>query len=187
MVEMDPSQIGRQIQSLREKAGLGLRELSRMAGMSPAALSAIEKGKSSPTLATLHKMLRALGTDFSNFFTHEPKKAASPVFSAAEMQVVEDAFRKYRFLLPKREDIRFEMLMETIAHTEKEPEWESHDCDFGGVVLSGGPMRLEVEGQGEWAVGEGDAFYVNSGLRHRALNLGTGPLKIVTVFDPARY
>jgi transcriptional regulator with XRE-family HTH domain len=186
-MDMGPGQIGRQIQALREKAGLGLRELSRMAGMSPAALSAIEKGKSSPTLATLHKMLRALGTDFSNFFTHEPKRAASPVFSASEMQVVEDAFRTYRFLLPKREDIRFEMLMETIAHTEKEPEWESHDCDFGGAVLSGGPMRLEVEGRGEWTLQEGDAFYVNSGLRHRAKNLGAGPLKIVTVFDPPRY
>jgi transcriptional regulator with XRE-family HTH domain len=184
---IDPDGIGGLIMRLRRKAGFGLRELSRMAGMSPAALSAIEKGKSSPTLATLHKMLRALGTDFAHFFAVPSPPVESPVFPAQKMQEIEDAFRKYRFLLPRRENLRFEMLMETIAPTEKEPEWESHDCDLGGVVLSGGPVRLEIDGRGEWVMKKGDAFYVKAGAKHRAFNLGESDLKILTVFDPPRY
>jgi transcriptional regulator with XRE-family HTH domain len=153
MIDMKPEEIGRHLTLLREKAGLGLREFSRLAGLSPAALSAIEKGKSSPTLATLHKMLRALGTDFANFFNSTGEdKIESPVFLAQSMQTIEDAHRKYTFLLPRREDFRFEGVMETIAHTEKEPEWEQHDCDMGGVVLEGGPVRLEIEGQGQWTM-----------------------------------
>jgi len=187
MVDMMPEEIGRHITRLREKAGLGLRELSRIAGLSPAALSAIEKGKNSPTLATLHKMLRALGTDFSDFFNSVHEKEASPVFFAHQMQEIQDAHRKYVFVLPRREDLRFEVLMETIASTEKEPEWEAHDCDLGGVVLSGGPVQLEIEGQGQWTIGQGDSFYIKAGWRHRGINLGTEPLKILTIFDPPRF
>jgi len=187
MVDMKPDEIGRHITQLREKAGLGLRELSRLAGMSPAALSAIEKGKSSPTLDTLHKMLKALGTTFGDFFNFVPEKIESPVFSARQMKMIEDAHRKYLFLFPRRDDLRFTMLMETIAQTEKESEWATHDCDMGGVVLSGGPARLEIEGQGGWTREVGDSFYVRAGLKHRAVNLGKEVLKIITVWDPPRY
>ena len=138
-------------------------------------------------MATLHKLLRGLGTDFVQFFVGTEEPAQTPVFSAGQMQTVEDVHRKYVFLLPKREDLRFEMLMETIGPAETDPEWELHDCDVGGLVLSGGPMRLEIEGQGEWTVKEGDSFYVKANQRHRAMNLGAGALKIITVFDPPRY
>lgn len=187
MIHPDPEDVGGRLARLRKKAGLGLRELGRQAGMSPAALAAIEKGRSSPTLATLNKLLRALGTDFAHFFAAPPASEESPVFAAGTMQIIQDAFRQYRFLLPRREDFRFEMLMETIARTETEPEWEVHDCDLGGVVLAGGPARLEIEGRGQWTVRKGGSFYIKAGLRHRAVNLGRGDLKILTVFDPPRY
>lgn len=65
---MEPKDLGRGIRNLRIESGIGLRQLSRMADISPASLTAIEKGQSSPVLATLHKVLKALGTDFAEFF-----------------------------------------------------------------------------------------------------------------------
>ncbi|MFA5863759.1 MAG: helix-turn-helix domain-containing protein [Phycisphaerae bacterium] len=184
---MKPEEFGIHLERMRSTMGLGLRELGRKAGMSPGALSAIEKGQSSPTLATLHKILRALGTDFAGFFATSAQNGADPVFEAKTHRMAQDAYRQYVFLFPKREDMRFEMVLETILPTEKKPEWETHDCDLGGYIISGGPVKVEIEGVGKWTLKKGDSFYIKSGHKHRATNMGNNPLKMVTTFDPPRY
>lgn len=184
---MVPKELGRAIRRLRTEAGIGLRQLGRLARISPASLTAIEKGDSSPTLATLHKVLKALGTDFAEFFAHSAENARTPVFSSKEMRSVADEHREYIFLLPKRKDIRFELIHETIAPSESKSEWEVHDCDVGGVILSGGPARLEIEGEGQWRLRQGDSFYVKAGSKHRLINLGKRAIKQITVMDPPRY
>ncbi|MFH1006191.1 MAG: XRE family transcriptional regulator [Candidatus Latescibacterota bacterium] len=183
---MDPKKLGQSIRRLRTEANIGLRALSRMANISPASLTAIEKGGTSPTLATLHKVLKALGTDFASFFGSE-REPENPVFVSGEMHSVSDAHRAYVFLIPKRPDMKFEMVHETIAPTETEAEWEVHDCDIGGVVLSGGPARLEIEAAGAWTLKRGDAFYIKAGSGHRLVNLGKRALTQITVMDPPRY
>ena len=172
---------------MRMEAGVGLRELSRLAEVSAASLTAIEKDKSSPTLATLHKILKALGTNFADFFANSGESLDKPVFAGKQMKHITDGQREYAFLLPKRGDMRFEMVHETISPKESMVEWEVHDCDVGGIILSGGPARLEIEGQGQWDIGKGDAFYVKAGLRHRLINIGKRPLRQITVMDPPQY
>ena len=184
---MDPKELGRNLIQLRTERGVSLREAARRAEISPASLSAIEKAQSSPTLATLSKILKALGTGFADFFSAVPEANESPVFHPAEMRTIEDAHRKYVLLFPKRSDLKFEMVHETIAPAEAETEWEVHDCDLGGIVLQGGPARLEIEGRGAWPLRRGDVFYVKAGLRHRAINLGRRPLKQITVWSPPKY
>lgn len=183
---MEPEDLGRRIRNLRIESGIGLRQLSRMADISPASLTAIEKGQSSPVLATLHKVLKALGTDFAEFFTDSAEKH-SVVFASREMSSVCDEHRKYVFLLPKGKNMRFEMVHETIGSGEKRPHWEVHDCDLGGVMLSGGPGQLEIEGLGRWKVRRGDSFYIKAGFKHRLVNLGKRAIKQITVMDPPRY
>ena len=178
---------GRQILNLRVRQGLSLRELSRLADISPASLSAIEKEQSSPTLATLQKIVKALGTNFSEFFADSSVAVDTPVFPAAGMKRIEDANRTYSLLFPKASYLRFEMIDETISTTDREGEWEVHDFDLGGVVLEGGPMKLEIRDSGEWTLNTGDAFYVNAGMKHRGANMGDVPLRLITVADPPRY
>lgn len=184
---MEPKELGRTIRRLRTEAGIGLRQLGRLADISPASLTAIEKGKSSPTLATLHKVLKALGTGFADFFTSSAESTESPVFSSKQMRSVADKDREYVFVLPKRQDMRFEIIRETIAASESKSEWEVHDCDVGGIILSGGPARLEIQGQGEWSLRQGDSFYIKAGFKHRLINLGKRAIKQITVMDPPRY
>lgn len=180
-------ELGKVIRQLRTEDGIGLRELSRMAGITPASLTAIERGKRSPTLATLHKILKALGSDFAEFFTNSTNKSRSPVFEPKEMVSISDKHRNYKFLLPKRRDVLFEMVDEIISPKEVRSEWEIHDCDVGGMILSGGPARLEVEGQGQWILRKGYSFYIKAGLKHRLVNLGKRAINQITVYSPARY
>lgn len=183
---MDTKELGPGLRRLRQQEGMTLRELSRCAKVSPASLSAIERGESSPTLASLQKILRALGTDFAKFFTAANASDAAPVFSAGDMHAVEDAYRRYVFLLPRRSDIPFEMVHETISPSGGEDEWETHDCNMGGIVLSG-TGQLEVDGREAWPLHRGDAFFIRAGQRHRAVNTGRGPMRLLTVWHPPRY
>ncbi len=178
---------GARLLRLREKQGVSLRELSRRAGLSPSALSAVEKGRSSPTLATLQRILQALDASFADFFGAAPAEEADPVFRAGSMAAIRDRHRVYTLLFPKREDFRFEMLQETLAPTETAPEWEKHTFDVGGVLLKGGPVRLEIEGRGEWRVRKGDAYYIRAGEKHRACNEGAGDAVQITIMCPPRY
>jgi len=167
--------------------GIGLRQLSSRAELSPAALSAIERGQSSPTLATLHKILSALETDFADFFALRPNPDNEMIFPAGEMNTLKDKNRTYTILFPKRKDIKFEVLLETIAPQEKSSEWEKHSCDMGGFIITGGPLLFEIEGQPAWRLKKGDAFYVTANTRHRAMNLGKTPIHQATVWYPPRY
>jgi len=184
---MDTNEFGQDIARLRERVGMSLRQLSRKAHMSPASLSAIEKGQSSPMLATLHKILKALGTDFADFFSSANASEKLPVFPASKMRSIKDRHRRYTLLFPKRDDLKFEMVSERIAPSETEPEWETHDFDIGGVVLDGGPLRLEIEGLGEWELTADNAYYIKAGQTHRATNLGDKPVEQITVAHPPRY
>ncbi len=184
---MSASKLGSAIRNRRREVGLSLRELGRAAGVAPASLSAIERDSSSPTLATLHKILRALGTDFAEFFTSNASADSSPVFLGEEMKAIEDAHRKYQLLLPKRADIGFEMLHERIAPSETETAWEAHDCDFAGVLLRGGPARLELDSGEHWPVRKGDAFYIKAGQKHRLCVTSKRTVELITVWYPPRY
>jgi transcriptional regulator with XRE-family HTH domain len=175
------------IRDLRVQSSITLRELSRMTGVSAAYIVSIEKGASSPTIATLAKILKALGTDLATFFTKASNEPEKPVFSAKEMKDVRDEYRHNIFLLPKRSDLHFEMVDETIFPNEKNTEWEIHDCDVGGVIISGGPAMLEIESYGQWKLCKGDSFYIKAKKKHRLINKGKNKLRQITIMDPARY
>ena len=179
--------MGARLMQLREKQAVSLRELSRRAGLSASSLSAIEKGRSSPTLATLQRILQALGTGFGEFFAASAVPETEPVFRAGHMAIVRDPHRIYTLLFPRRDDLRFEALHETLTPIESSPEWETHAFDVGGVLLKGGPVRLEIQGRGEWLVNRGDAFYIRAGEKHRASNEGDGNAVQITIMCPPRY
>jgi transcriptional regulator with XRE-family HTH domain len=185
-MEVEPDNLVRALVRIRTERGASLREVARRAGVAPASLSAIEGGKCSPTLATLGKLLRALDIDFAGLLNPEDAASPAPAFPRKRMRSVRDARRSMTFLFPRRRGLRFEMLHEVIA-PEKTSEWEVFDFDIGGVVIAGGPLRLQVEGEGEWLLRRGDAFYVRSGRRHRGINVGRRRVELITVADPPRY
>jgi transcriptional regulator with XRE-family HTH domain len=60
--------VGARIRALREAEGLSLRALAGQCGLSINAISRIERGESSPTVASLHKLATALGLPITKFF-----------------------------------------------------------------------------------------------------------------------
>ena len=182
---MEKKRVGKKIRKLREERGLSLREIANLAEISPANLSNIENGKVSPTLTSLRKILEVLGTSFGEFFGEDRKPMESPVFHSKEMKSIKNTYRKYTFLLPKRKEIKFQLVLEEIKPHET-PEMEVHHFDIGGFLLEGGPLELEIEGEKKWEINPGDAFYVPSGYKHYAVNKGKKAY-LLTVYYPPRY
>jgi transcriptional regulator with XRE-family HTH domain len=58
--------VGSKIKSLRTQAGLTLRELGRMSGVSHASISRYEKGLTEPPWGVVHRIAVALGVDVSD-------------------------------------------------------------------------------------------------------------------------
>lgn len=183
---MDNISTGKSLKTLRNELGISLRKLGRMSGLSAAYLVSVEKGASSPTIATMSKILKSLGTDLATFFSSGSFND-SPVFDSKSMRTIDDESREYIFLLPKRSDIRFEMLHETISANEPSPEFEIHEFDIAGTIISGGPGELEIEGSGKWRLKRGDSYYVKARQKHRVLNKGKNKLKQITVIFPPSY
>ena len=65
---MDVEVIGRTIRDLRRQRDIGLRELVAAGGDLAGVFDGDREGQSSPTLATLHKVLRAFGDGLCGFF-----------------------------------------------------------------------------------------------------------------------
>jgi transcriptional regulator with XRE-family HTH domain len=60
--------IGREVKRFREKLGLTIAELAKVANMSAGMLSKIENGATSPSLASLQSLSKALAVPFTSFF-----------------------------------------------------------------------------------------------------------------------
>lgn len=60
--------VGQRIRTLREESGMSLRALAERCGLSVNAISRIERGENSPTVASLHLLAKALAVPITEFF-----------------------------------------------------------------------------------------------------------------------
>jgi transcriptional regulator with XRE-family HTH domain len=182
---MQKDDLGHRVQLLRQRCGLSIRQLASRAQVTAGIISCIERGKTSPSITTLQKILDAMGTDLATFFSGDAEEEPGPVFLRQRMRTISDSERSYTILLPKRAGICMEMLDEQITPGDEPPPFETLKCDVAGYILSG-VLALEFEGQEPQMVRPGDAFYIPRGSAHRGLAVGE-PVRLVTVYYPASY
>jgi transcriptional regulator with XRE-family HTH domain len=56
MDEISPPDLGPKLRALRKRRGLSLRTLAALCGLSANTISLVERGKTSPSVATLHRL-----------------------------------------------------------------------------------------------------------------------------------
>lgn len=80
--------VGAHIRAIREARGLSLRALAKESGLSLNAISLIERGENSPTVASLHQISGALGASIGDLFRDEDEQST--------IHVTPDARATYR-------------------------------------------------------------------------------------------
>lgn len=173
--------LGRHLKVLRNRCGLTIRKLAEQARITPAVISSIERGKSSPTLATLQNIVNALGLDMATFFNGTASHHDGPVFLREHMKVLTGPERTYTVIFPKVKEIKFEMLDETFMSGKPLPPFSVFQSDIAGYIISG-TLALEIRDQPTRTLRVGDAFYVPRGVEHRGYALGEDSARAITLW-----
>lgn len=178
--------LGHRLRILRERAGISQRELARRAGVTNASVSQVENNRVSPSVASLRKIVGALGLSLAEFFSDETVEGPGP-FEAAEelMELGSDgvSLRLVGATFPGR---TIQMLDERYPPgSDTGAEMLQHMGQECGVVVEG---FIEVTVGGHTRVlGPGDAFMFSSATLHRFRNTGTVPCRIVSAATPPTF
>ena len=78
------------LKEARKAQGLSLDAISNLSGVSRSMVSQIERGESSPTIATLWNLTRALNVDFAGLMDQGRDKDRIDVLQAAEVPTIEN-------------------------------------------------------------------------------------------------
>lgn len=180
-------EVGQRLKLLRERCGFSIRQLGRRAGVTAGMISFIERGRSSPSIAMLHKLLAALNTDVGTFLSETQQEAgAGPVFLRETMQDICDKTRCHTIIFPRRKGIRLQMFDEHVYPTRRKPEFETLAMDVAGYLVSG-HFAIEIRGERPRTLRPGDAFYIPRGVEHRGYAVGRQKARLTTAHYPARY
>lgn len=157
--------VGSRIRELRQSRGLSMRALGRISGLSPNALSMIERGLTSPTVSTVYKISHAMGLPVTSIFREKPgrtpcvhrRQGSSPQIKAPDA-VIENLGGE-----------EFEGLMEPYKIT-LEPGSSSGDLpithsgsDF--IYVQEGTISFEVKDE-IFTMKKGDSLLIDSELPH---------------------
>jgi transcriptional regulator with XRE-family HTH domain len=162
--------IGAKIRSLRLKKKMGLVELGKHTGLSPALLSKIERNRLFPTLPTLLRIAMVFSVDLGFFFA-----------GAREKPVVAVVRKAHRVRLPERQGIDSAYKFESLDYPVSERKFNSYYADFLPVSRAAlrlhdhpgveliyalqGTLSVQIGGE-EHTLEAGDSMYFDSSVPH---------------------
>ena len=168
---LKPYELGEKLRGLRLKKSMGLVELGRHTGLSPAMLSKLERGKLFPTLPTLLRIAMVFSVGLDYFFTNERKR-----------RVVAIVRKKDRIRFPERPGSSDNSYwFESLDFAANERRLNAFLAEFQAIRSeklrlhqhNGVEFLYMMQGQIELTIGSetfvldsGDAIYFDSGVRH---------------------
>lgn len=177
--------IGKKVKDLRVRLGLTQEDLADRAELSKGFISQVERGLTSPSIATLEELLECLGTTLKDFFADvaEPKT----VCKKQDMYIKEDAERKTQivWLLPGAQGCSLEPILLTIEPGGSTWPDPPHEGDEFGYVLVG-TVTLHL-GDKKHKVKRGESFFYSPKHTHHLENTGGAPARVLWVSSPPTF
>jgi len=162
--------IGLFLRTLREEAGLSMRELGRLCGVSTSFLSQMERGMCSISIPTLETICTALGLTLAEFFgrlgSQDPSGTRAPSVVLKDEQRAVTLSReaiRYRFLSVDFPGRLFEIVIGEIPEGYVFPK-SAHAGEEAGYLLSG-RLRLSLA-DGDHDLVPGDSYHIGPFTPH---------------------
>jgi transcriptional regulator with XRE-family HTH domain len=179
-------QLGTRIRALRQARRLTLRDVAERAGVTESFLSQVERDVASPSIATVHRIARALGLSIAQLFA-EDADTGRVVRREARRRVAYPGLRSVDEFLTSNMAGRLQVIMSTIepgGGTGEEPY--THDSDEEVVVVLAGVLDLWVADE-HYVLREGDAITFPSRLPHSNANHGEEPVQVIFCLTPPSF
>ena len=181
--------IGREVKRYREKMGLTIAELSKASDLSAGMLSKIENGATSPSLASLQALSRALQVPFTAFFkSYEEIRDATFVKSGQGLTIERRGTRaghQYQLLGHSTHGpVMVEPYLITLTHeTDVFPAFQHPGMEFlymleGNVVYRHGEKTYDMH--------PGDALFFDAEAPHGPDDLRKLPARYLSVISYRR-
>ncbi|MFT6074021.1 MAG: transcriptional regulator with XRE-family HTH domain [Yoonia sp.] len=182
--------IGKKLQSIRKAHGLSQRELAARAGLTNGTVSLIEQNKTSPSIASLKRLLDAIPMSIAEFFANiENADNTKIFFTAAEFTEVSPQSGLAPVSLRQLGNSTMhalQILDESYPpNADTGPEYLSHQGEEGGVIVEG-EIELTVGDQVR-ILGPGDGYLFESLQVHRFRNVGSKTCRIVSSCTPPTF
>ncbi|WP_163848730.1 helix-turn-helix domain-containing protein [Pseudooceanicola aestuarii] len=182
------TQIGPDIRALRKARKLTLVLASGKLGRSPAWLSLIERGVTTPSIDDLARIADLYGIKLSYFFrsaTRSPAEQGQVLRAADRIPIGSAETGLVEELLSPRLDGRFEIIKSTFAPgAESAGQKGGGEREDGGLILSG-RLQLTLE-ETHFDLSAGDSFQFQ-GARYAWRNPGPEPAVVIWVIAPVVY
>lgn len=187
--------IGGRLKAKREERGMSQRDLAGRAGLTNAAISLIEQNKSSPSVASLKRLLDAIPMTMSEFFS-EVEEPSMPKYFYTPDEYVElspqdiglgaGAARVSLRQLGDASRHALQVLHESYPPgTDTGPDLLTHEGEEAGVVIEG-IIEITVADQIR-VLNPGDGYLFDSRLPHRFRNIGEARCIIVSACTPPSF
>lgn len=184
---------GARLKEEREKRRLSQRQLAALTGVTSGMISMIEQNRTSPSVATLKKILAGLDMSLGDFFAGTADTGTKWHFRHAEFREITPkaklgeagggvVFRQ----IGRPGASAIQMLHETYAPgADTGSELYSHDAEEAGVVIAG--RILVTVGEETQLLNAGDGYLFNSRTPHRFRNPGPEDCVIVSACTPPTF
>ncbi|WP_204114893.1 cupin domain-containing protein [Shimia biformata] len=179
--------VGARLRDLRIKAGLSQRGLAEAARVPHGQISMIETNRSSPSVASLRRILGGLGTSMSAFFEPDTPTPTRTFFAEDELTDLTSRLSYGgRMVLKQVGDAEahgLQILKEYYAPgADTGVTMLEHDAHEGGVVISG---EIEVTvGDSVRVLSAGEAYLFDSRAPHRFRNISDKPAEVISACTP---
>jgi len=178
-------QLGRKIRDLRLRRGLTVQQLAGASGLSKGFISQVENGRTSPSLATLQDLARALETSVAYLVVEE--EPTPHVVRASERRRVAVGGNTSRVELlsasPKR---NLELLMAElppgVSAGDKRHYHHGEEC----LLCLEGELRITC-GDTVVTLEAGDSCHYDGRLPHAIENAGTETARVIIAITPAAF
>jgi len=184
--------VGARLKYARLLLGISLAELGAKVGVTEGYLSKLENNRSQASLATLHKLVGALGTNMSELFSTGPEgQGPVVVVRAAERPKLDTGHRRagnhvsLERLVPNHPAYLLQANVHVVAVGGGSSEAISHVGQDFGFVLSGA-MDLTVADK-TVRLNAGDSFFFESSLPHSYHNAGDEEARVLWVNTPPTF
>ena len=179
-------QLGPRIRALRQARRLTLRDVADRAGVTESFLSQVERDVTSPSIATVQRIARALDLSIAQLFAEEPL-TGRVVRREARRRVEYAGLKAVDEFLTSNMAGRLQVILSTIepgGGTGAEPY--THDSDEEVVVVLSGVLDLWVADE-HYVLREGDAITFPSRLPHWNVNHGDRPASVLFCLTPPSF
>ena len=167
------------LREARRAQGLSLDAVAKLSGVSRSMVSQIERGESSPTVATLWNLTQALQVDFAGLLDGKPQAGIDVTRAAAAPVIARAPGVRIRILSPAEavgEHEVYDLTFAAAAVLDSDPH--SPGCREHLTVIDG-PLTV-TSGDDTTTLGPGDTARYPADRRH-SIRAGASPARAILI------